>query len=186
MVKIPDNAKKVFRGVLFDVYQWEQEQFDGSFKTFEIVKRAPSVQIIAITKEREIILLKEEQPYVGDFISLPGGMIDSDEDSRDAAVRELQEETGCVGDSIELYEKVDFGSKIMWDTYYYIIRNCEKKTDCNLDLGEKLEMYLVDFEQFLTEVQKNQFRNKGFSNMMFKLMHDEKKLSEFKQKLFEN
>ena len=32
MKKIPNNAKRVFKGVIFDVYQWEQEVFDGMSK----------------------------------------------------------------------------------------------------------------------------------------------------------
>ncbi|KKP89624.1 MAG: NUDIX hydrolase [Candidatus Moranbacteria bacterium GW2011_GWC2_37_73] len=32
---IPEHAKKVFSGTFFDVYQWEQEMFDGSKKIKE-------------------------------------------------------------------------------------------------------------------------------------------------------
>jgi len=60
-------------GILFDVYQWDQELFDGSTTTFEAVRRIPSVQILATTPERELILLREEQPYVGAFVAVPGG-----------------------------------------------------------------------------------------------------------------
>ena len=38
-MKIPKNATKVFSGKTFDVYQWEQEMFDGSKKIFEKLKR---------------------------------------------------------------------------------------------------------------------------------------------------
>lgn len=37
--KIPDHAELVFKGVLHDVYQWQQEAFDGSFLTFEAIRR---------------------------------------------------------------------------------------------------------------------------------------------------
>ena len=41
---IPHNAKKVFNGILFDVYQWKQKMFDNSIKTFEMLKRKSSLQ----------------------------------------------------------------------------------------------------------------------------------------------
>lgn len=63
MAKLPENAKCVFKGVLFDIYQWEQEMFDGTYSIFEKVVRLPSSQIIATTPENKIILLDEEQPH---------------------------------------------------------------------------------------------------------------------------
>ncbi len=36
-ILIPDHATCVFRGMLFDVYQWQQEMFDGSIETFEML-----------------------------------------------------------------------------------------------------------------------------------------------------
>jgi hypothetical protein len=34
-IKTPKGAKLAFRGVVFDVYQWKQRMFDGSYQTFE-------------------------------------------------------------------------------------------------------------------------------------------------------
>ena len=33
-MKLPEQAKKVFDGEIFDVYQWDQEMYDGSTETF--------------------------------------------------------------------------------------------------------------------------------------------------------
>ena len=35
---IPENAKRVFKGIIFDVYQWEQELYNGSKAVFEKLK----------------------------------------------------------------------------------------------------------------------------------------------------
>lgn len=35
---IPDHAKCVFKGVIFDVYQWEQKLYNGTTTTFEKLK----------------------------------------------------------------------------------------------------------------------------------------------------
>ena len=60
-MKIPDNAKLVFKGVIFDVYQWQQELFDGSQATFEALKRPGTVQVIPTVGDR-VLLSYEEQP----------------------------------------------------------------------------------------------------------------------------
>ncbi len=48
MVKIPSHAVKVFSGVIFDVYQWEQELFNGNVSTFEALRRPSTVIIIPV------------------------------------------------------------------------------------------------------------------------------------------
>ncbi len=53
---IPEHAKKVFSGVIFDVYHWEQEMFDGSRATFEKVKRADTVGVYGVLDDGRILL----------------------------------------------------------------------------------------------------------------------------------
>ena len=59
---IPDNAKKVFGGVLFDVYQWEQELFDGTKTIFEKLKRPDTVVVFPVLDDGKILLTEQEQP----------------------------------------------------------------------------------------------------------------------------
>ena len=89
---IPDNAEMVFRGVIFDVYQWPQTMFDGSTETFEMLRRPDTVKIIAI-KGDKIIIIKQRQPRKDWFYTYPGGRIDpTDRNELAAAKRELREE----------------------------------------------------------------------------------------------
>lgn len=181
MASIPEHAKIVFKGVLFDIYQWEQKMFDGTFKTFEAVKRISTVQIIAITKSKKIILLKEEQPYVGKFISVPGGQVERDENHKQSAKKELLEETGMITDNLVLWRKNNVGSKIVWDSYYYIAKNCEKLYKSNPENGEKIEQYEVTFDEFIKETQKEEFRNKTLTDMIFRIIHTPIELDKFKE-----
>ena len=45
---IPKDARCVFKGVIFEVWQWEQKMFDGSMATFERIKRPDTVVIIQL------------------------------------------------------------------------------------------------------------------------------------------
>src|SRR3990167_56699 len=91
---IPKKAKRVFKGVLFDVYHWEEKMFDGSHQTYEKIKRKDSVTVIAVTEDDKIILLDEEQPGRKPFLAVPGGQVDEGETFEQAGRRELLEETG--------------------------------------------------------------------------------------------
>src|SRR3989344_9504870 len=101
---MPDNAKRVFKGVIFDVYQWEQEMFDGSKATFEKLKRPDTVVIFGVLPDGKIILTEQEQPSKEPFIGATGGRVDEGEEILAAAKRELLEESG--------YEAEEF---ILWD-----------------------------------------------------------------------
>lgn len=181
-MKLPEDARKVFHGVMFDVYQWDQEQFDGSTKVFEAVKRTESVQLIATTKDNELIILEEEQPLVGKFLSLPGGICESKDPVNDAK-RELLEETGMSCEVLELWQKTGFSSKVIWDTNYYFARGCTKISNARLDSGEKIMVFKVSFDDFIEKVLSDSFRNKEFSNIILKLKY-KNMLDDFKKLIF--
>ena len=65
-MKVPSQAKRVFKGIIFDVYQWEQELFDGSKQTFEMLKRPDTVEVIAV-KDGSILMSRQSQPNKHDF-----------------------------------------------------------------------------------------------------------------------
>lgn len=146
---IPEHAEKVFEGQLFDVFQWEQELYDGSKKLFEKVQRTDTTDIIAITEDGKVIVLEQEQPGKGKFFSLPGGSVDRDEDPMDNAKRELLEETGYESKNLSLWHSIQQVSKIDWALYIFVARNCKKVSDQNLDGGEKIKVLLVSMEEFI-------------------------------------
>ena len=73
-VEIPAHAKKVFSGIRFEIFQWEQELYDGSTTTFERARFHDGAFVIPILPDGNILLTKQEQPArAGSFYSLPGG-----------------------------------------------------------------------------------------------------------------
>src|SRR3989338_5835820 len=112
-MKIPDQAKCVFQGKIFDIYQWEQKMFDGSYATFERAKRMGTVQIIA-TQGNKVLLSFESQPDKPNFYTLFGGRMEEGEEPLVAAKRELLEESGLEAKEWELFKVYDPISKIDW------------------------------------------------------------------------
>lgn len=181
---IPTNATRVFKGILYDVYHWEQELFDGSKETFEGLKRKPSVQVIALINDK-LIILEEEQPNIGKFLAIPGGVFEDNESPEEAARRELLEETGCVSDDMVFWKKHDFSVDIDWGTHYFIAKNCKKVSEPRPDPGERFEIKEVSFEEFLEKTTSEEFRNKHLSNIIGLIKLDKNKVEEFRKKLFE-
>lgn len=142
---IPDNAKCVFAGKIFDVYQWPQELFDGTTETFEMLRRHDTVKIIAI-KDDKIVITKQKQPGKDWFYDFPGGRNDHPEENELAAAkREMLEETGMSFCSWRLVEVHQPFAKIDWLVYTFLATDFVSRGQQNLDGGELIEVEEVDF-----------------------------------------
>jgi ADP-ribose pyrophosphatase len=182
-MKIPENAKRVYKGQIFEVYEWEQEMFDGSKDTFEMIKRPDTIQIIPI-KDGKIVLSEQEQPSKPPFSAFLGGRAEEDEDPETAAKRELLEESGLASDDWELVRSYEPYTKFDWTIYLYVARNCKKVAEQNLDPGERIKLVEVSFEEFLETIEKDEFWGHEIANDIYRMKHTPGKLEEFKKKLF--
>ena len=81
----------MYRGALFDFYQWQQELFDGSHQTFDMVRRPDIVATIGIV-DGKIVTVVDDQPHRGVRVGLPGGRVTPEDVSLlVAAQREMRE-----------------------------------------------------------------------------------------------
>ena len=71
-----------------------------------------------------------------------------------------------------------------WTVYIYVARNSAKKAEQNLDAGEKIKIVPIGFDEFLKITDSEKFRDKDFYSYIVRIKQDEKKLREFKEKLF--
>lgn len=172
---IPDNAKLVFKGTVYSVYQWDQKMYDGSTKVFEKVARADSAMVIPVLPNGKIILAKQEQPGVVPFIGALGGRLDPGETPLQCASRELMEEAGMeAGEFCEWYAVQPTGM-VEWSDFGFIAKNAKVVCPPNLDSGEKIELLEVSFEEFLTIAVKDNFRDKEIKLRVFASLQDEQK-----------
>lgn len=177
---LPQHAKKVFEGVLFNVWQWEQKMFDGSVKTFEKASRQASVSIFPVTKDKKIILTVQEQPGIEKFVSLVGGVVDLGEDIIDCAHRELVEEIGAKTTNMDYWYSVQPVTKVEWPIYMFVARNCEIVSPTNLDSGEKISTKYVTWDEFLEIIRSEEFRDEEVALKLLRLESDPVKFKELK------
>lgn len=180
---IPPQAKRVFKGVIYDVYHWQQEMFDGSQETFERLKRPDTVEVIAVSGDR-ILLQEQQQPTTDVFLSLPGGRVDQDEDALAAAKRELREESGY--ESADWLARGEFfpSSHISFTVHSFIARNCRRVGEPHLDPGEKISYRQISFDEFLLLSENDDFQHQELRIFLALCRFDAQKREAFRKLLF--
>lgn len=182
---LPANAKLVFKGVIFEVWQWEQKMFDGTKQIFEKIWRSPTVEVIA-TVGNKILIEKQDQLDRKNNINLPGGRADQGKDVLEEAKRELLEETGYQSNDWVLLLKHGRDGKIIHEVYFFIARNCKKVQKQNLDAGEKIQTKLISFADFLKLAEEPKFwSSPEFVNYLC-LQSKGKEKKKFEKLLFPN
>ena len=103
------------------------------------------VNVVAFTKEQELILVRQYRHGIQDFtLEIPGGVLDGDEDPTVAARRELREESGYAPGEVTRIGRAAPNPAFQTNHITtYLATDCELAGDLIQDQGEDLEVVLV-------------------------------------------
>lgn len=180
---LPKGAKRVFKGMIFDVYHWQQRQFDGSTRTFEMLKRPDTAQVIAV-RDNKIMVCRQEQPGQKPFWSIPGGRVEPNETPLAAAKREMLEETGYASDDWKTWLRERPYSKTDWLVYVYIAHNCYRATPQKLDAGERIKTQWMTLDKFLKLSDDPMFYERELVRHLYRMRLYPKEKAKFARLLF--
>lgn len=118
--------------------------------TFVKLKSRDWVNIIPVTKEGNIILIKQYRHGIDDFtIEIPGGIVDSGESSSTAGVRECLEETGYSSKEtpIKVGETSPNPAILNNSHFCYLLENCEFQGKGNSDEHEEIDAFEASYDE---------------------------------------
>lgn len=113
--------------------------------TFYRIASVDWVNVVALTPAREVVLIRQFRAGIGeDTLEIPGGMVDPGESPGAAALRELREETGYVG---EVAEEIGWvhPNPALFDNrcHTFLVRDARDGGQRELDAGEVIESEMV-------------------------------------------
>jgi 8-oxo-dGTP pyrophosphatase MutT (NUDIX family) len=113
---------------------------DGSAHNFFVIEAPDWVNVIALTREKRIVLIEQYRQGSEEItLEIPGGMIDAGEEPEAAARRELAEETGYESKEFILLGKSRPNPAIQTNwMYHYLALDCEKTLETAFDEHESL------------------------------------------------
>lgn len=172
---IPAEAKKVFQGQIFSLWQWEQKLYDGSYMIWEGLKRADTVHTVGILSEGTILLTEDEQPGRQGVLTPPGGQVDEDEKPEEAARREFQEETGYEIGTLIPWHHYRASTRMDWYIWAFVGRDLRKVSEPHFDPGERARIMTFSFDEFLELGRTPRLRDRILRILLLEAVLDKNK-----------
>ena len=146
---------------------------DGLEGEFFVLDTNDWVNVLALTPDDKIILVRQFR-YGSKEQSLepPGGVVERGEDPVVAGLRELQEETGYVGEEPKLLGVVRPNAAILCNRCHVIlVRNAQKTAALNFDQHEELVTELYPVRELKEMVRRGEITHSiGLNSIMMLLL----------------
>ena len=152
------DSELIFDGRVVHLYRDTVELPDGGTSVREHVKHVGAVCILPLTDEGEVVLERQYRyPFGSVLVEIPAGKLDhAEEDTREAALRELREETGITPrELIDLGEYYGSPAILGERIRMYLARGLSFG-ERSLDEDEFLEVFTLPLDQAVEMVMANE------------------------------
>jgi ADP-ribose pyrophosphatase len=178
------NSREVWQGHIFTIHVDEVRMPAGNIAEREVITHAGAVGVVAVTAEREVVLVRQYRHAVGHYLlEIPAGKLDRDELPAICARRELKEEAGV--EFRDLIELTEFHNSPGYSSELFHLYMAEVTAigEMEPDGDEEMEMerIIVPLDQALAMIDNREIVDaKSIIGLMLAARHlsrDEKRLA---------
>ena len=148
------SSELIFDGKVLHLYRDEINLPDGGRSFREYCKHNGAVCVVPLTREGEVICIRQYR-YALDRVTLeiPAGKFDYiGEDHREAALRELREETGYTTETLVDIGPLATSPALLTEIIYCYLAEDLIPGDCDPDPDEFLEMVKIPLEELVNMI----------------------------------
>lgn len=163
------DRKLVAHGSIIDYYKDEIETKDGNRAFWDHIEHKGAAAMLAITDEGKIVLVRQYRNSLDkSILEIPAGGIEPGEDTCNAAVRELSEESGYIAGNVEplmvINTTVAFCNEKIW---IYKATNLSLG-ETHLDRDEYVDVECYSLEEIVDMIAKGEITDsKTISAIMY-------------------
>ncbi len=142
-------------------YDWVENPRNGAALKAVVLDVPDWVTIAAVTPDQRIVVVRQYRFGVAEFTTeLPAGLVNAGEPHRDAAMRELREETGYTGSDWVYLGWVQPNPAYQNNRLHqWLARDVRLTEPRQLDEGEDIAVSVLTAAEVRREVAEGRFRN---------------------------
>ena len=143
--------------------RFDQMRNPANGKTFRrvVLESVDWVNVVAVTEDDRIVMVEQYRFGIGrNTIETPGGMVDPGETSRQAAVRELEEETGYTGGRLSYLGAVEPNPAIHDNLcHHWLVEGVVRTRAPDPGEGEALAVHLMTLDEIVAALDSGRLRH---------------------------
>lgn len=154
------NRELVYKGAIVDFYKDTIQVPNGNIVKWDFIKHQGAAAVVPVREDGKILMVRQYRNALDRYtLEIPAGALDApDEPTKDAAARELEEETGYRAEKLELLitlrttvafcnEKIDIyvatgltsGSQNLDEDEFIDVKAYDIQTLCDMIYAGKME-----------------------------------------------
>ena len=163
----------IFDGNILHVYRDDIYLPDGKEATREYVKHLGAVCVVPLTDEGEVICVKQYRyAHKRIVLEMPAGKLDSaDEDRREAALRELREETGALCETLTFIGDIIPSPAVLTERISMYLAEGLTFTDTDFDEDEFLEIVKIPLDTLVKMIMDGEVADAKTQAAILKVWH---------------
>lgn len=172
------SSRQVFDGVVVKLYVDDIELPDGRKSVREVVRHPGAVCVIPVTDEGEVIMVRQfRYAFNQVLLEVPAGKLEPNEDPLDAALRELEEESGVVASKVEHIGEIYTTVAIIDEKIHVYLATGLTYKNAHPDADEFLEVEKIPLKTLVDMVMRGEIKD---SKTQIAILKADKILSERK------
>lgn len=141
------KTNPIFKGKIISLQVDEVRLPNGETATREIVRHPGAVAVLALVDNKMLVVEQYRKPMEKSLVEIPAGKLDPGEDPAEAAIRELEEETGYTAAAVKpicrFYTSPGFADERL---YLYVAEGLTRG-EAHPDEDEFLDCTAITLEQ---------------------------------------